>query len=288
LGWISILGEAISPIMIWFGLPGEMGLVWVTAMSSNLYAGMAIFYQLGGAEQLTIAQVSVLCSMMLVSHGLPVEAAIAKAVGAKLRFTLLLRIGGAMLFGFILHHSYSGLGVLQTPITTLWKPERNQSDWASWLLMQGQTLVAALIIIAALTLIIRVLNYLGIEKIIHILLSPLLRLLGIGSKASNIIVIGLTLGLSFGGSILIRESKTGHIDNKDIFLTMAFLGLSHSLIEDTLLMLLLGADLFTVLWARLAFGIIVIAILARCINRLSDKQYAWLYRNPNEKSKIAN
>lgn len=288
LGWISILGEIISPIMIWFGLPGEMGLVWVTAMSSNLYAGMAIFYQLGGAEQLTIAQVSVLCSMMLVSHGLPIEAAIAKAVGAKLRFTLLLRIGGAMLFGFILHHSYSGLEVLQTPISSLWKPESSETDWASWLLMQGQTFVAALIIIAVLTLIIRVLNYLGIEKIIHILLSPLLRLLGIGTKASNIIVIGLTLGLSFGGSILIRESKTGHIDNKDIFLTMAFLGLSHSLIEDTLLMLLLGADLFTILWVRLAFGIIAIAILARCINRLSDKQYAWLYRNPNETSKMSN
>ncbi len=280
LGWISILGKAISPIMVWFGLPGEMGLVWVTAMSSNLYAGMAIFYQLGGAEQLTIAQVSVLSSMMLVSHGLPIEAAIAKAVGAKLRFTLVLRIGGAMLFGFILHHSYSTLDVLQTPISSLWKPESNESDWTSWLLMQGQTFVAALVIIAVLTLIIRILNYLGIEKIIHILLSPLLRLLGIGAKASNIIVIGLTLGLSFGGSILIRESKTGHIDNKDIFLTMAFLGLSHSLIEDTLLMLLLGADLFTILWLRLVFGIVVIALLARGITMLSAKKYAWLYQQP--------
>lgn len=288
LGWISILGEAVSPIMTWFGLPGEMGLVLVTAMSSNLYAGMAIFYQLGGAEQLTIAQVSVLCSMMLVSHGLPIEAAIAKAVGAKLRFTLLLRIGGAMLFGFILHHSYTGLDVLQTPISTLWKPEHNESDWASWFLMQGQTFVAALIVIAVLTLIIRVLNFLGIERIIHFLLSPLLRLLGIGTKASNIIVVGLMLGLTFGGSILIRESKSGHIDNKDIFLTMAFLGLSHSLIEDTLLMLLLGADLFTVLWARLVFGIIIIALLARFMNRLSDKQYAWFYRNPNSNSSLVN
>ncbi|ETX10171.1 membrane protein [Marinomonas ushuaiensis DSM 15871] len=281
LGWISILGESISPIMVWFGLPGEMGLVWVTAMSSNLYAGMAIFYQLGGAEQLTIAQVSVLCTMMLVSHGLPIEAAIAKAVGSKLRFTLVLRIGGAMLFGFLLHHSYSALDVLQTPINTLWKPDSHESNWVSWLVMQGQTFIAALIIIAILTLIIRILNYLGIEKIIHILLSPLLRLLGIGTKASNIVVIGLTLGLSFGGSILIRESKTGHIDNKDIFLTMAFLGLSHSLIEDTLLMLLMGADLFTVLWLRLTFGIIAIALLARLMNRLSEKQYAWFYRNSN-------
>ncbi len=283
LGWISVLGDAISPIMVWVGLPGEMGLVWATAIFSNLYAAMAIFYQLGGAEQLTVAQVSVLCSMMLVSHGLPIEAAIAKAVGATLRFTLVLRIGGAMLLGLILHHSYSAFDLLRTPIHSLWKPENIDSGWGSWFLLQGNTFVAAFVIIASLTLIIRILNYLGIEKIIHILLSPLLRLLGIGAKASNIIVIGLTLGLSFGGSILIRESKKGHIDNKDIFLTIAFLGLSHSLIEDTLLMLLLGADLFTILWLRLVFGIVVIALLARGITMLSARKYACLYRNSNSK-----
>ncbi|MGB7390403.1 hypothetical protein, partial [Marinomonas sp.] len=281
LGWINALGNAISPIMIWVGLPGEMGLVWVTAIFSNLYTAMAIFYQLGGMDQLSVAQVSVLCSMMLISHGLPIEAAIAKAVGARLRFTLVLRIGGAMLLGFLLHHYYDAFALLQTPINTAWVPENSDASWSSWFLLQGQTFVAAFVIIAALTLTIRVLNYLGIEKAIHFLLSPLLRLLGIGAKASNIIVVGLTLGLSFGGSILIREAKTGHIDNQDVFLTMAFLGLCHSLIEDTLLMLLLGADLFSILWVRLVFAIVIIVALARLLPLLSSRKYAWLYQPPS-------
>lgn len=284
LGWISVLGDAISPIMVWFGLPGEMGLVWVTGMVTNLYTAMVIFYQMGGAEQLTIAQVSVLSTMLLLSHGLPIEAAIAKAAGVKLWFTLTLRIGGAVLLGWALHYSYSTFELLQTPIDSLWKPEQSESGWVSWLILQGQTFLAAFVIIATLTLVIRILNYLGIEKAIHFVLSPFLRLLGIGSKASNIIVVGLTLGLTFGGSILIREAKSGEVDSKDVFLTLAFLGLAHSVIEDTLLMLLLGADLFTILWIRLVFGIIIIALLARFMSRLSDKQCAWFYRNPNSKS----
>jgi hypothetical protein len=277
MGWITLLGEAISPIMLWVGLPGEMGLVWMTAMVSNLYAGMAIFYQLGGVEQLTIAQVSVLAGMMLVAHGLPIEAMIAKAAGVKLWFTLLLRIGGGMAFGLMLHYSYSGLDALQAPMSMLWQPEASDSSWLSWLILQAKTLSAALIVIAGLTLIIHLLRYLGIEKAIHYLLSPLLRLLGIGKKATNIIVVGLTLGLSFGGGILIREAKSGDIDSKDIFLTIAFLGLCHSVIEDTLLMLLLGADLSAVLWARLVFGIVFIAILARLIRHLPTSKFQYLY-----------
>jgi len=283
MGWITLLGESISPLMVWVGLPGEMGLVWVTAMVSNLYAAMAIFYQLGGVEQLTIAQVSVLCGMMLISHGLPVEAMIAKATGVKLWFTLLLRIGGGMVFGLILHYSYSGLEALQAPMSSLWQPEASDSDWLSWLILQAKTLSVALVVIAGLTLTIHLLRHLGIEKVIHYLLSPLLRLLGIGKKATNIIVVGLTLGLSFGGGILIREAKSGDIDSKDIFLTMAFLGLCHSVIEDTLLMLLLGADLSAILWARLAFGIIIIALIARAIRVLSASQYAWLYQSTSLK-----
>ena len=129
--------------------------------------------------------------------------------------------------------------------------------------------------------IIHLLRYLGIEKAIHYLLSPLLRLLGIGKKATNIIVVGLTLGLSFGGGILIREAKSGDIDSKDIFLTIAFLGLCHSVIEDTLLMLLLGADLSAVLWARLVFGIVFIAILARLIRHLPTSKFQYLYHHKN-------
>jgi len=44
---------------------------------------------------------------------------------------------------------------------------------------------------------------------------------------------------------------------------MAFLGLCHSVIEDTLLILLMGADLSAILWICLIFAIAVTAFIAR-------------------------
>ena len=278
LGWIEALGVMIHPVMILVGLPGETGLVWMAAMMGNIYTGMAVFYQLGMAEQLTIAQVSVISSMMLIAHSLPIEVAIARTIGISLWFTLLLRIGGAFVFGFIAFQAHSGLEVLQTPAPQLWQPETADSSWAHWFFTQGQTIVMAFAIIAALTLFLRILRLLGVERLIHFLLAPVLQLLGIATKASNIIIVGLTLGLSFGGGLLISEARRGHIGGKDIFMSMAFLGLCHSLIEDTLLMMLLGADLGTIVFGRLIFSLLVIFSLGRFLDWLPENRRDWLYR----------
>jgi len=48
-------------------------------------------------------------------------------------------------------------------------------------------------------------------------------------------IVGITLGVSFGGGLLINEAKRGHISPRDIFVAMMLLNLLHSLIEDTLL-----------------------------------------------------
>ncbi|MDC1513154.1 hypothetical protein N8456_03545 [Porticoccaceae bacterium] len=278
LGWIEALGEMIQPVMLLVGLPGETGLVWMAAMMANIYTGMAVFYQLGLAEQLNIAQVSVISSMMLIAHSLPVEVAIARAVGISLWFTLLLRIGGAFVFGYIAYQTHSGLALLQVPAPQLWQPETADTSWAAWFLTQGQTIVIAFAIIAALTLFLRILRVLGIERLIHFLLAPVLRLLGIATVASNIIIVGLTLGLSFGGGLLINEARRGHIAGKDIFLSMAFLGLCHSLIEDTLLMMMLGADVGTIVLARMAFSLLAILALSRLLDWLPANKRSWFYR----------
>ena len=278
LGWIEALGEMIQPVMLLVGLPGETGLVWMAAMMGNIYTGMAVFYQLGLAEQLNIAQVSVISSMMLIAHSLPVEVAIARAVGISLWFTLLLRIGGAFVFGYIAYQTHSKLALLQVPAPQLWQPETADTSWAAWFLTQGQTIVIAFAIIAALTLFLRILRVLGIERLIHFLLAPVLRLLGIATVASNIIIVGLTLGLSFGGGLLINEARRGHIAGKDIFLSMAFLGLCHSLIEDTLLMMMLGADVGTIVFARMAFSLLAILALSRLLDWLPANKRSWFYR----------
>jgi hypothetical protein len=85
------------------------------------------------------------------------------------------------------------------------------------------------------------------------LVSTLLRLFKIRKGASNIIDLVINLGLSFGGALLIAEAKSGRLSKRNVFISMRFLALCHSLVEDTLLILLLGAHISVFLWARLVF-----------------------------------
>ena len=78
---------------------------------------------------------------------------------------------------------------------------------------------------------------------------------------NNIILIGLTLGISFGGGFLIEESRKNNISKKDILLSLSFLSLCHSIIEDTILILLLGSHISGILFFRFIYTVIVILIM---------------------------
>ena len=92
-------------------------------MLTNLYTGLALFFVMLPQMELTVAQVTVLGTLMLIGHSLPVEGAIAKAAGVSWRATLALRIGGTWLLGALLHQTYSRGGWLQQRFEPVWQPE---------------------------------------------------------------------------------------------------------------------------------------------------------------------
>ncbi|HLU78688.1 MAG TPA: hypothetical protein VKZ52_03875 [Burkholderiaceae bacterium] len=262
-GGTQLLAKVLGPIMGLTGLPAEMGIVWAAAMLTSIYTALAVFADLSTTIPLTVAQVSVLGTLILLAHSLPVEGAVAKATGVAWPATLLIRLGGALVLGSALNLFYSATGALQEPAAMLWRPDVHDPSLLAWALGQIRALVMVFVIILSLMLLLRVLKAVGIERLMHQLLAPLLRVIGIGREATNVTIIGFTLGISIGAGLLIREAQTGKLSRRDIFLVMAFLGLCHSVIEDTLLILLMGADLSAILWTRLAFAIVVTALIAR-------------------------
>lgn len=263
LGVITLLAKWFAPLMTLVGLPGEAALTWLMTVATGIYGGMAVFFSSSFAETLTVAQVSVLGTLMLLTHGLPVEGSIAKRVGITWTVTLLLRLLGGFLLAMLLNWGYQTGDWLQmtnrVPIPTL-PQAQNLGDWA---MAQLYSLFSIFVIITVLLVVLRLLRYLHIERLMGYLLSPLLKLLGISNKATNITIIGMTLGLSYGGGLLIKEAESGNVSKHDVFAAMCLLNLSHGLIEDTLLVLMLGADLSAILWARLLFSFIVVAVLTR-------------------------
>jgi hypothetical protein len=86
LGLIAWLALPLAPVMHLVGLPGEMGLVWATALVNNIYGSMIVFVSLAGQHDLTVAQVTVLGVMILIAHGLPVELQIVRKSGPRMGF----------------------------------------------------------------------------------------------------------------------------------------------------------------------------------------------------------
>lgn len=264
LGMIKWLGTVLAPLMNILGLPEQMGVVWAAALFTNLYTAIAVFFQVAGEMPLSVEQVTVLGALMLVGHSLPVEGAVAKRAGVPWWETLILRVGGALLLAWLLHCFYSYFGLLQAPVELVWQPNFSSSPTLSgWAVAQLETLALIFVIILALIVVLKLLKKLGLERWIHLGLLPLLKLLGISRSAANVTVIGFTLGLSYGAGLLIRDVQNGVLSKRDSTLALCFLGLCHSVIEDTLLILMLGADIAGILWARLHFAVIVTAMIAR-------------------------
>ncbi len=278
VGGVKILGEFIAPIMGVVGLPGEMGLVWASAMITNIYGGLIVFISLAEDLTLTTAEVTVLTSMILVAHSLFIEVTIAKKAGVRVWFTLFLRIGGAILFGFILHQFFRFTQLLQSPAMMTWQPEPKDLSVTGWIVGQLQNYAMIFVIIFLLLLLMNLLKRYGILERINTFLEPGLEQLGMSKKAAPLTIIGLTLGISYGGGLIIKQARSGLLSAKDSFLSVSMMGLSHSLIEDSLLMLTLGGSLVGILFGRVLFTILIMIILIRVLNRLSVVQFQkWLY-----------
>lgn len=273
LGFIEFVGMILSPGMNLVGLPGETGLVWATAMITNIYGGILVFITLASEQMFTVAEVTVLGTMILVAHSLPVEVSIARRAGVRIWFTLILRIGCAFLLGFILYKILSEFGLFSDQAFTAWQLETADASLISWMIGQLKNYMLIFIIIFSLLLFMKILENLGIITKINQFLEPGLRVLGISKDAAPITIIGITLGISYGGGLIIQEARSGKLSEKDAFLSVSLMGLTHSLIEDTILMMTLGASLVGILLGRVVFTIIVMIILVRLISKLSNRLF---------------
>lgn len=270
LGATEFLAMLLSPLMGVIGLPSEFGLVWAASILTNIYGAMVVFYQLSDGASYSVAQISTLSMLVLVAHALPIEGAVAKALGVPWRLTLLLRIVGSYVFALLVYLAMQLSELSSQPSVVLWSPTPSGDGWGDWLLAQFEMLVGILVILASLMAFLRFLTWIGFDKVLNIMLLPLTRLLRVDKEASQVTIVGLMLGLSFGAGLLIDAAEKGTISARDMKIVACFLGLCHSLIEDTLLVILLGAHWVPVLLGRLLFSVIVMAVLVRLVTTDSE------------------
>jgi len=269
---IHHVAAPLVPVMQVVGLPGEMGFVWAAAIANNVYSGIILLIAFVEHTPLSTAQVTVICTMMLMAHALPVELRIAQKSGSRLPFQAASRLVGAFVLGWLLCQVYSLTGTLDEPVRIFLSPDTSggalDRSAAMWALKEARTLVGIYFIILSLLTGMRLLEHFGIIAAINRMLSPALAMLGIGSGAATITMIGLTLGIAYGGGLIIHEAKSGSVPPKDLFYSMTLMGLSHSLVEDTLLMMLVGGHLTGILLGRIVFSLAAVSILTAVCRHL--------------------
>ena len=256
-GAIEFTAKILEPLMSFVGLTPELGLVFVTAFLINIYAALVLFVNILPGIDVSVAEITILTTMILVAHNLPIECTICKAAGISVIYTASLRLISAFVLGFILKLIYFNFGFLtetfQTFFTVKPPPENN---WY-WFLDQFTTLVYIFFLVCLMATVLEILKIIGVEKLFEKVFMPPLRLFGIQKEAMNIIIVGMFIGIQFGGGMLIKEVKKGTIDKQSIFLSVSLLNLLHAMIEDTILMALVGGHISGILIARVIFSLVL-------------------------------
>jgi spore maturation protein SpmB len=274
LGIIKAASPWVAPAMQLFGLPPELALAWLTGLLVGMWGGVVVLFTLGPTTGLSSADMTVFCSLLLMAHAIPVEQRIVAKAGPNFWATSILRIAGAMAFAALLHQLFAGTGWLLQPIAAVWKPMAGDAGWVGFAYGTAKTLVVMLAILLALSWAMELLRAAGILDVLYKALAPLFRPVGLRREALPFTTVGLLLGISYGSGLMLAEVRRQPIEPRQVFLASVFMGFAHSLIEDTLIVVALGADLTSVLFGRLLFAIIATAVVAFVLNRVPSAPIA--------------
>ena len=245
-------------------LPKEFGVVWVVGLLTGVYGGIASFFSIiEYPENFTVAQVTILSILMLIAHALPTEAKITKFLGVNYWYAIIFRFTLSIIFAFLLSVAFSSLGLLQEKIHVVDKIAFQHTNSYLEVITTPITISAKVgLIIIILHILIEFLKKIKIIYYLELMLSPITYILKFNNKLSSSLLVGLLLGISYGGALLMKDfDEIKSVNFRGKKKVIYFLNLVHSLVEDTILVLLINANLFVVLIGRILFSILILMLL---------------------------
>ncbi len=106
LGWVQSFARVLAPFMRFLGLPGEAAIPLLLGFFINTYAAVGALI----AIPMTAGEITILATMVLISHALFVETAICKQAGLNWWAAFSLRIITALVAGVVMNLMYIVLG----------------------------------------------------------------------------------------------------------------------------------------------------------------------------------
>lgn len=252
-GLIEQFSHFSSPLFSLIGLDGKAAIPFITAVFTNIYAGIALLPSLN----LDYRMVTILATMCLIAHNMIVESKIQQKTGSPMFFIFPFRICMALLAGFLLNKilPHDMQGTLLLPTVEESYPSLMEMV-KSWAVSNALMSIKILVIIFGLNVIQNLLRYFNLIEKLQYPLIPIMKLFGLNKSTSILWIIVNTLGLAYGGMAIMEELERGEIDPADIRLMNTSIAITHSLLEDSLLFITIGISGFWVIAPRVVLSII--------------------------------
>ena len=251
LPWIS---DAVSPVFRIFGLPGSAALAYVSGYFVNVYSCIAVMTTL----ELDWRALTILCTMVMCSHSMVLETAVLRKTGASGIRMVIVRTLSAFLLGIVLNRILPGTPDLSAGAALA--AERDpflQALWA-WLLSALKLVLMMVVIIYTLNILQRLLREFGAMEKIARLFRPLMGLFGLPSNTVFLWIVANIIGLGYGAAAMLDEMERGGISRRDVLLLDSHICVSHSNLEDLLLLTACGASWWIMLLIRWAMSIVLV------------------------------
>lgn len=117
------------------------------------------------------------------------------------------------------------------------------------------------VVIVPLMIFIELARGLGVLDALNKLFKPTLRYFHLPPQAGVPILVGQVLGLSYSAGVLMESAREKEMGTRDMWVICLFLSLCHALIEDTVVLMAVGANPVVLIGVRLgvALGVTFLA-----------------------------
>jgi len=255
LGILNILAGWLTPLFKMIGLSGQASVVLITSFFTNIYSAIAVMTTLGiGYREGTILAV-----MCLISHALIVETAIQKKTGSNPWRMVVIRLSASFIAAILLNLMLPSQSVIVSA-NLIHETKEFLPALHIWLTNISVTILKIVILVNLLLILQKILNEFGLIKWILMPFIPLLRIMGLPSSTGFLWMVAYTLGLSYGGAIMISQSEEGKLSPEDADLLNHHIALSHSQLEDTLLFVAVGYPIVILVLPRILLSIVYVWI----------------------------
>lgn len=266
LGVLQTVAGWCRPAMKYFGLPGDAAWALVLGNFLNLYAALGAI----AALELNSGQVTLLSLMLLISHSQLLESGVFFQMRTKYQIIWAIRLVLALAVGYGLHFILAPSAGLENEAATggqtmvTLKPELKAVvlEWLKGLFGLAWKMLAILVAIFVALEIVRRLQLLERSlRAVH----RLIRFMGFSEAAGLPLLAGIVFGIVFGAGVITGAVNDQRLSRRQVLLVSIFLALCHGIIEDTGLMMLLGAKLFWITVPRIVLAIPVVWLVSRLV-----------------------